>query len=533
MLLIPLSCLAQQPFLQPTPPDMFGKFLVWSVKGSHANESLGASGLDTLGRLSDSVPFAIAAGGDGGSSLMYNRFPEDTARQYKFPGTKVIRCELRKDTLPDFVVYDHAGQKIIVLAGTDTINKFDTLAVLHGSGEQFLGLQDRIVVADVDSSGYQSIIVFDNFSDQLGDTARVLWYKGGPVFDTVPIIVPHGRHGTGELAIGKMKNEIQPYLCESHWINNDTTIVYLYPFNKSFDIILADSIICTIDTTRYSNLGDQGGFALIDVDGDGIDDILLEGYDNNYDPALKADKAVFVYKGGSTISPYPTYYFHRPFQTTSAQFGAKIVDVGDITGRGYHTIVISDPDASVGGDENGAIMLYNIGKNVLKDSCVAYAEGQNTFLGAFGSAVIPVPDVDGKGHNGFMVGADDDSISLNGYDHGGALYVFRGDTTLGPVSVRETADAPEGILLSQNYPNPATEETTIAWRIASPALAGKNVTVSIYNMLGRETERIYTGHADDVGRIANVDLTALPAGAYMYSLHCGDYTVHRMMNIIK
>src|SRR5579883_1142225 len=483
---------AQQPFLQPSPPDLFSH-LYWQAKGTHTNESFGASGLDTIGFVNDTVPHALSIGADGGASYVLNRKPidtsrPDTARIYKFPGTNVIRCDLNGDGKPDFVINNNSqsSNAVTVLLGTDTINKFDTVLYLNAKALHLTGI--GAIAADFDSSGYESVLVFaSNQISATVDSSHWWYYKGGSTFDTTPQVFFH--RAPGYMAIGNVRDKIHQYLCEYYDVGTDPVEnIYLYPLGKSFSLIPTDSIICSIDTARYSNLGDQGGFGVFDVDGDGVADILLEGYDNNYDPSLKTDKAVFVYKGGKNISPYPTYYFHRPFQTNSAAFGTKIVDVGDVTGRGYHSLLVTDPEAY--GNAVGAVFLYNMGK-ALKDSCVATASGfdisHGGFDNSFGLQVAAPGDLNGNGKASIIIGAQESDDPIGA----GWCFVFSGDTSYGPVGVHEPLIVPQYFTLNQNYPNPVNDVTDIVFAVTDAKLYGATITLNIYDMLGKKLFTAY------------------------------------------
>src|SRR5579883_1676208 len=501
--------------------------------GSHSGQQLGVTGLDTLGQVADTVRHALSIGADGGASYILNRTPltpskPDTARIYKFPGENVIRCDLNGDGKPDFVINNNSqsSNAVTVLLGTDTINKFDTVLYLNAKALHLTGI--GAIAADFDSSGYESVLVFaSNQISATVDSSHWWYYKGGSTFDTTPQVFFH--RAPGYMAIGNVRDNIHQYLCEYYDVGTDPVEnIYLYPLGKSFSVIPTDSIICSIDTTRYSNLGDQGGFGVFDVDGDGIDDILLEGYDNNYSQNLKVDKTLFVYKGGKNISPSPTYFFHRPFQTNSAAFGTKIIDVGNFTGRGYHSLLVTDPQANGLG---GEVFLYNMGK-ALKDSCVAVATyGFSSGDGeGFGTQVAAPGDLKGDGRTEIVISSYAESQSTSGT---GAVVVFSGDTSYGPVSVHELFAAPQYFTLNQNYPNPVNDVTDIVFAVTDAKLYGATITLNIYDMLGKKLFTAYQGKADTYEYTIRVDASGLHEGNYYYRLSCGGEEETKMMSVIR
>src|SRR5579872_6006250 len=145
--------------------------LYWDAKGNRSNQLRGMSGLSYLGRLNDTIPHAVAIGeitgsfnGDvrrGISSVIFNRYPGDTVRQFELPGSQVWRCTLNDDSFPDYVCLGHqpnGGNWIFsVLYGTAKPGVFDTAFVL----DTLLG--GPMVVTRCDSDRYDDIVLADGF----------------------------------------------------------------------------------------------------------------------------------------------------------------------------------------------------------------------------------------------------------------------------------------------------------------------------------------------------------------------------------
>ena len=98
---------------------------------------------------------------------------------------------------------------------------------------------------------------------------------------------------------------------------------------------------------------------------------------------------------------------------------------------------------------------------------------------------------------------------------------------------------PDQTQLLQNYPNPFNPETWIPFELAQDA----DVTITIYNVTGRQVHRIDSGYQlarkyfnrDQAiywnGRTeAGEDVSS---GTYFYQLHAGDYQATRKMVIRK
>jgi len=88
---------------------------------------------------------------------------------------------------------------------------------------------------------------------------------------------------------------------------------------------------------------------------------------------------------------------------------------------------------------------------------------------------------------------------------------------------------PEAFALGQNYPNPFNPTTTISFRLAKRG----DVTLKIYDMLGREISTVVSGTlpAGDHGQRWNAG--ELPGGVYFYRLQAGDLTETRKLVLLK
>lgn len=86
-----------------------------------------------------------------------------------------------------------------------------------------------------------------------------------------------------------------------------------------------------------------------------------------------------------------------------------------------------------------------------------------------------------------------------------------------------------GIILQQNYPNPAVDLTTIYYALAEP----DEVTLAVYDMLGRLVMRMHLG-PEPAGRgSVPFDTSGLAAGVYFYTLTSGNISETRKMLVIR
>ena len=88
---------------------------------------------------------------------------------------------------------------------------------------------------------------------------------------------------------------------------------------------------------------------------------------------------------------------------------------------------------------------------------------------------------------------------------------------------------PTALGLSQNYPNPFNPSTTIRWQIAETGW----VTLTVYDVLGREVGRLVNEKLEPGRYGATFDGSGLASGMYVYRLTAGGQTVVRKMLLAK
>ena len=85
----------------------------------------------------------------------------------------------------------------------------------------------------------------------------------------------------------------------------------------------------------------------------------------------------------------------------------------------------------------------------------------------------------------------------------------------------------------QNYPNPFNGKTDISFSVDDSKLINSDVTLNIYDMLGREIFTAYRGKAENGEITIRLNVAGLPAGNYFYRLSGGGEEVTKMMSIMK
>jgi len=88
---------------------------------------------------------------------------------------------------------------------------------------------------------------------------------------------------------------------------------------------------------------------------------------------------------------------------------------------------------------------------------------------------------------------------------------------------------PKNYILKQNYPNPFNNSTTIEFALPE---AGE-VSLVIYDILGREVARPVSGYKDACNHCVTVDMGEAGSGVYFYRLTTAEISVNRAMVLLK
>ena len=86
-----------------------------------------------------------------------------------------------------------------------------------------------------------------------------------------------------------------------------------------------------------------------------------------------------------------------------------------------------------------------------------------------------------------------------------------------------------GFRLGQNYPNPFNPTTNINYNVPS----NSNVSIKVYNELGKEIMTVVNGYKTTGNYTANVDMSSLASGIYFYTMTAGDFRDTKKMMLIK
>jgi hypothetical protein len=510
--LAPFIGTAQAQSMQSQLPEDIFSHLYWSVKGQHAYQELAAGGLDYVGRLSPQIPNAFTMVEDGLACLIFNQFKGDTICRARLPGQKIFRCNLNGDAFADYVCWDNGLQKVTVLYGTADPTVFRAGLTLVGTGDNYKFLDGRIVVGDCDGDSLDDLIISDaQYRDSTGNyVGRIQFFRGGDSISAVPTQELIGKEAPaftgGLLALASIRKTGQRYFIESTHAG-DSISLRIHPCGLGFHLSPVDTAY--LDVTGGGSITSH---SFVDIDGDSIADAVIGGLN-----------AILVFRGGDTILSTPTLALHKPFGTSSATFGKRIIDLGNASSLKYHTILVSDPEASSGGFESGAVFLYNIG-TALRDACVGYAAGPFGDMDLLGEQIILLGDIDNDGLIDFAASGRHASDSMNDV---GALYIFRGSANyVGVIEPHITADEFDIV----TYPNPASAFAHILVRRGSNAHDVSHAQVVLQDMLGRIVGRYDLVQATT--EVLPIDVHNLPTGAYFVRIMVGTQSSSNLLQVV-
>lgn len=121
------------------------------------------------------------------------------------------------------------------------------------------------------------------------------------------------------------------------------------------------------------------------------------------------------------------------------------------------------------------------------------------------------------------------------------IYAANGNYAAVPVSVwkrplqevlnveTNSSELPDQYSLEQNYPNPFNGTTTIRYRIPKRG----NVTLKIFNSLGKEITTLVNRFEDEGEKSVNFDAGNLSSGVYYYRLQADDFTAVKKLILLK
>ena len=243
---------------------------------------------------------------------------------------------------------------------------------------------------------------------------RVFVHLGGPDFDGVADFALDTRQDA--LFVGDVDGDgLDDLLVTKYPRTFGDTQVTLYRGDATAVLVQ--------DVTIVSPEGDVDfgiAFALADVDGDGPRDLLVGAPESG---RLSAQSYVFVY-ATNPLDGIPEQIW-TPGELNSDGFGRSLVNAGDLDGDGLDDVVVGEPNQS----GQAFVFFSRVGSAPASGPVI----NPTDTLTGFATALAPAGDVDGDGYADFYVG--DPSHGATGrvllYHGGDPMDGFRDRTYVG------------------------------------------------------------------------------------------------------
>ena len=99
----------------------------------------------------------------------------------------------------------------------------------------------------------------------------------------------------------------------------------------------------------------------------------------------------------------------------------------------------------------------------------------------------------------------------------------------GTVGIADGSELPNDFKLLQNYPNPFNPTTVISYIIPEAS----NVTLKVYDVLGREVATLVNQFQNANSYQVNFDASSLSSGVYMYTIEAGNFKMTKKMLLLQ
>lgn len=234
----------------------------------------------------------------------------------------------------------------------------------------------------------------------------------------------------------------------------------------------------------------------------------------------------------SSGTPLPITDFQNTLDEISITSNGDIVDLNlkiDITHprTGELKLIIKGPDNTsvMLSDRNGAEGDNYTNTFFDDQASLSITEANAPFSGSF-RPQFPLSAFNGKPVAGtWQIRVNDSGAGNSGTLNNWCLHMLYLDPTIG---IEENGNNNVGFL-DQNYPNPVTDATTIAFRLTSPS----NLRLTLFDIYGKRVAELASGHYEAGNHIIVSNLKQLSTGRYFYRLQTDNINETRSLVIIR
>ncbi len=470
----------------------------------------------------------------------------DTTKDVVYTGRMLAICDYNGDGFDDMITmhftsydssrYDYNGELLFYWGSDstgfatelaiDTISDYSTsLPTLYPTLENFTvgGFTVGIQKGDFNGDGqcdlvFSSTQTYDIPPGSIRQRGKIYIYLGKSIPTDTADFILIGQNAFAYmghfLQVGNINGDSYDDLLFSS--NQPRTIGvsydsinYLHIFygSENFSAVLGNeselysSFVNPVDSTAGWFIRE---FSVDDVNGDGIDDIVVGRTSYNY-PHI----TTVHYGSANGIDTIPSFTFIQD-TTTDLFFSAGGVtqDIGDYNMDGYDDFIISPSGYQVFVLQFGGPHVNNINKYGAR----GYSKAGDVF---------PRMGV----NMGDQTGDDVNDIAVIG---GGYILMLYGQDI--PTEVKKVKTSPMDFNLYQNYPNPFNPTTTIKYDVPKTS----RVSLKIYDILGREVITLINNQPKQPSTYeVRFNASRLASGVYIYRLVTDKYVSVKKMVYLK